>query len=53
MSLTKTELESMKLRYGDLAWAHILKLRHEHGDTINRNQVRCYRAALGLSTPGK
>jgi hypothetical protein len=51
MSLTKTEFESLKSRYGEKAWAHALKLRHERGDTINRNQVRCYRNTLGLNMP--
>jgi len=29
-------------------WARRLKLRHESGDDLNLNQVRCYRNALGL-----
>lgn len=30
------------------AWAKRLKARHEAGERLNLNQVRCYRAALGL-----
>jgi len=29
------------------AWAHRLKSRHEAGDKLNANQVRCYTLALG------
>mgnify|MGYP003557910592 FL=1 len=53
MSLTKPEFEELKARYGDKAWAHALKLRHERGDSLNSNQVRCYRNALGLNVPAK
>jgi hypothetical protein len=51
MSLTKTEFEAIKARYGDKAWAHALKLRHERGDTLNRAQVQGYCLALGLNPP--
>lgn len=30
------------------AWAKRLKARHEAGDKLNANQIRCYKAALGL-----
>lgn len=30
------------------AWAKTLKARHESGEKLNMNQVRCYRAALNL-----
>jgi len=30
------------------AWAKRLKARHDAGERLNLNQVRCYRAALGL-----
>lgn len=30
------------------AWAKILKARHDAGEKLNINQVRCYRNALGL-----
>jgi hypothetical protein len=30
------------------AWAKSLKERHDAGEKINMNQVRCYRNALGL-----
>ena len=29
-------------------WAHRLQARHVAGDRLNANQIRCYRAALGL-----
>ena len=29
-------------------WAHRLQARHDAGDRLNGNQIRCYRAALGL-----
>jgi len=32
------------------AWAKRLKARHEAGDKLNENQIRCYRAALREST---
>jgi hypothetical protein len=51
MPLTKTQLEELRSRHGDKAWAHALKLRQERGDDLNRNQVRCYRNALGLNSP--
>jgi hypothetical protein len=53
MSLTKTEFEALKSRYGDKAWAHALQLRQERGESINSNQVRCYRNALGLNVPAQ
>lgn len=53
MSLTKTEFESLKSTRGDKAWAHALKLRHERGEDLNRNQVRCYRNALHLNQPAQ
>lgn len=53
MSLTKTDLEALKTRFGDRAWAHVLKLRFERGETLNRNQVRCFRNALGLNVPAQ
>lgn len=33
--------------YGMKQWAHTLKARHEAGDRLNANQIRCYMAALG------
>lgn len=53
MSLTKNQLEELRQRYGDRAWAHALKARHDQGETLNANQVRCYRNALGLNIPAK
>lgn len=32
-------------------WAHRLKHRHDAGDKLNMNQVKCYREALGLNAP--
>jgi len=31
------------------AWAKRLKSRHEAGEILNVNQIRCYRAALGIA----
>lgn len=31
------------------AWAKKLKARHDSGDKLNQNQIRCYRAALGIA----
>lgn len=42
----KTEGGGMK------AWAYVLKERHEAGDKLNANQIRCYKNALGLHTGG-
>ena len=33
-------------------WARILKKRHEDGDKLNPNQIRCYKNALGLHAGG-
>lgn len=33
---------------GMKAWAHRLKSRHDGGDKLGANQIRCYRIALGL-----
>lgn len=33
------------------AWAHTLKARHDKGEKLNPNQVRCYRNGLGLNAP--
>lgn len=30
-------------------WAHRLKVRHEAGEILNFNQVRCYTTALGIA----
>ena len=32
-------------------WANRLKSRHDAGQKLNLNQVRCYRDALGLNSP--
>lgn len=32
-------------------WAKRLQARHDRGDKLNPNQVRCYRNALGLNVP--
>lgn len=34
------------------AWAYRLKARHEAGEGLNANQVRCYKNALGLHPGG-
>ena len=44
--LTKPEPHGMK------EWAYRLKARHECGDKLNANQIRCYKNALGLNTGG-
>jgi hypothetical protein len=33
--------------HGMKQWAHRLKERHDAGDKLNPNQIRCYQAALG------
>jgi hypothetical protein len=48
-----TEIVS-KLKDGAVAcgmkdWAHRLKKRHDAGEPLNMNQIRCYKAALGES----
>ncbi len=53
MSVSKSEFIDLVARFRERAWAHLLQLRHERGDTLNRNQVRCYRNALGLNTPAQ
>ncbi len=44
--LRKMAAQRVVIDYKD--WARRLKLRHESGDDLNLNQVRCYRNALGL-----
>lgn len=34
--------------HGMKAWAYRLKERHEAGERLNANRIRCYRNALGL-----
>ncbi len=53
MNLTPAETQALQAQYGQRAWAHILKLRHERGAELNRNQVRCYRNALNLNIPAQ
>jgi hypothetical protein len=53
MTNERTEFEQFKIRYNELAWAYVLKARHERGEDVNIAQQRCYRNALGLTqTPG-
>ena len=47
------EIEAMRARNGDRAWAHLLQLREQRGQKLNGNQVRCYRNALNLNVPAK
>lgn len=35
--------------HGMKDWAYRLKARHDAGDKLNPNQIRCYQAALGLT----
>lgn len=35
--------------HGMKDWAHRLKARHEAGEKLNRNQIRCYTEALGCA----
>ena len=49
------ELEKLRVTVGPhdhKAWAKALKSRHEAGDKLNMNQVRCYKNALGLHAGG-
>lgn len=52
-TLSLAELQSMRERYGDRAWAHALQLRQQRGDKLNTNQVRCFRNALNLNIPAQ
>lgn len=38
---------SDKPAHGMKDWAYRLKTRHENGERLNGNQIRCYRLALG------
>lgn len=55
-SVRKAVLDGMKkvdVVAGDMkAWAHRLKARHDAGEVLNANQVRCYKNALGLHPNG-
>lgn len=33
----------------DKTWAHVLKARHDCGERLNVNQIRCYRNALRMT----
>ena len=39
-----------KPAYGMKEWAYRLQTRHKQGGSLNSNQIRCYKAALGLDT---
>lgn len=39
--------ESAKAKPSMKDWAYRLKVRHEAGDKLNRNQIACYQAAIG------
>lgn len=47
------EIEALRARHGDRAWAHLLQLREQRGHKLNTNQVRCYRNALNLNIPAQ
>jgi hypothetical protein len=55
---SKLQAEFDKLRRpledsGDMkAWARRLKARHDAGEKLNANQIRCYKNALGLHAGG-
>lgn len=34
-------------------WAHRLRARHDAGERLKRNQIRCYKNALGLHAGGR
>ncbi len=38
--------------HGPKQWAHHLEARHECGEKLNNNQIRCYKNALGLHANG-
>lgn len=38
-----------KSPHGMKDWAYRLKARHEAGEKLNRNQIRCYQAAIGVA----
>ncbi len=38
-----------KQAHGAKEWAYTLQTRHDQGDRLNMNQIRCYRLALGLA----
>jgi hypothetical protein len=48
MPVSSAEKMALQAAHPGRAWAHILQLRHQRGADLNRNQVRCYQAALGL-----
>jgi hypothetical protein len=58
VDLSRMQAEFDKLRKpledaGNMkAWAHRLKARHEAGEKLNANQIRCYKNALGLHPQG-
>ncbi|NMM21564.1 MAG: hypothetical protein HHJ15_16685 [Rhodoferax sp.] len=45
------KVKSSTAQNGMKDWAHRLKSRHDAGQKLNMNQVRCYREALGLNEP--
>jgi len=49
MSVSLQEKQALIQQYGMKGWAHILRLRHQRGEKLNANQIRCYSAALGLA----
>ena len=51
MTVSKSEMDELARVHGMKAWAYVLQLRHQRGDVLNANQIRCYRNALHLNTP--
>ena len=41
--------ESVSMPHGGKQWAYTLQKRHQQGDRLNHNQIRCYKAALGIA----
>jgi len=46
------KLREPKEKPGMKDWAHALRKRHDAGEKLNANQIRCYKNALGLHAGG-
>lgn len=54
--VVRTVLQALQRPVGESdpkAWAYRLKVRHEAGERLNANQIRCYRNALFLHPNGE
>ncbi len=50
-TVSKAEFDALFAQRGAKTWAYLLQLRQQRGETLNRNQIRCFCNALKLNLP--